>query len=160
MILRNISALSPHFELFRAERSRYILHSKLAIIHNWILSRDVTCRTTPDKFTEDDTLHRLVAILLNEQNKIKSDKVKTASLLVFYNVFSYCFLPYTEVTLGAFLGFLYEVISSEFTVDLVPKEYSESIWMASSCSVTSRNPYIFLYLREWVTDSTRIQIAW
>jgi hypothetical protein len=31
-------------------------------------------RTTPDKFTEDDTLHRLIALLLNEKNKMKSDK--------------------------------------------------------------------------------------
>lgn len=33
------------------------------------------CRTTPDKFMEDDTLHRLISLLLNEKNKIKSDKV-------------------------------------------------------------------------------------
>lgn len=32
-------------------------------------------RTTPDKFVEDDTLHRLISLLLNEKNKIKSDKV-------------------------------------------------------------------------------------
>jgi hypothetical protein len=32
-------------------------------------------RGTPDKFLEDDTLHRLVTLLLNEKNKNKSDKV-------------------------------------------------------------------------------------
>lgn len=31
-------------------------------------------KTDPDKFTEDDTLHRLVSILLNEKNLNKSDK--------------------------------------------------------------------------------------
>ena len=69
------------------------MHSTPALLHHLIFSRDVAYRTTPDKFVEDDTLHRLVAILLNEQNKIKSDKVKTASLRVFHNDFSYYFLP-------------------------------------------------------------------
>ena len=31
-------------------------------------------KSTPEKFTEDDTLHRLVSILLNEKNLNKSDK--------------------------------------------------------------------------------------
>ena len=32
-------------------------------------------RTHPDSFIEDDTLHRLVSMLLNEKNSNKSDKV-------------------------------------------------------------------------------------
>ena len=31
-------------------------------------------RTSPEKFTVDDTLHRLVSMLLNETNTAKSDK--------------------------------------------------------------------------------------
>lgn len=46
-------------------------------------------RTTPDKFIEDDTLHRLVGLLLNEKNKIKSDKVKNYINFVLY-VRAYC----------------------------------------------------------------------
>lgn len=33
-------------------------------------------RSTPDKLVEDNTLHRLVSVLLNEKNDKKSDKVK------------------------------------------------------------------------------------
>jgi hypothetical protein len=32
-------------------------------------------RSSPEAFTEDNTLHRLVTALLNEQNNKKSDKV-------------------------------------------------------------------------------------
>ena len=31
-------------------------------------------RSTPDKFLDDNTLQRLVTLLLNEKNKVKSDK--------------------------------------------------------------------------------------
>ena len=34
-------------------------------------------RSSPEKFTEDNTLHRLVASLLNEKNDKKSDKVSS-----------------------------------------------------------------------------------
>ena len=34
-------------------------------------------RNNPDNFLEDNTLHRLISILLNEKNKSKSDKVQT-----------------------------------------------------------------------------------
>lgn len=34
-------------------------------------------RSSPEKFTEDNTLHRLVASLLNEKNDKKSDKVNS-----------------------------------------------------------------------------------
>jgi hypothetical protein len=37
-------------------------------------------RSSPDKFVEDNTLHRLVATLLNEKNDKKSDKVDQFSL--------------------------------------------------------------------------------
>jgi hypothetical protein len=37
-------------------------------------------RSSPDKFVEDNTLHRLVSTLLNEKNDKKSDKVDQFSL--------------------------------------------------------------------------------
>jgi hypothetical protein len=44
-------------------------------------------KSTPDKFTEDDTLHRLVKLLLNEKNKVKSDKdTKLDVLTILANV--------------------------------------------------------------------------
>lgn len=44
-------------------------------------------KATPEKLTEDDTLHRLVKSLLNEKNKVKSDKdTKLDVLTILANV--------------------------------------------------------------------------
>lgn len=73
-------------------------------------------RTTPDKFTEDDTLHRLIAILLNEKNKIKSDKdTKLDVLNILANVAGGCKKSVAEVrvALGGISEWFDEYIATE-----------------------------------------------
>jgi len=43
-------------------------------------------RLEPDKFLEDNTLYRLVSVLLNEKNDKKSDKVGGLTLWVCCNL--------------------------------------------------------------------------
>jgi hypothetical protein len=44
-------------------------------------------RTAPEKFLEDNTIHRLVSLLLNEKNAVKSDKdTKLDVLTILANV--------------------------------------------------------------------------
>ena len=80
-------------------KTSFTTMSKVKLSAKWqldaaLLSRpvDLTALVTmsnasPEKFTEDDTLHRLVKMLLNEKNKAKSDKdTKLDVLTVLANV--------------------------------------------------------------------------